>query len=244
MHLPWKESHKIRTYEVDFKNLVKLSSIFNYMQEAASNNANQLKFGYNDLMKEGLFWVLSRSKIQVIEYLKVGDDLIIETWPKGTDKLFALRDFKIYNSNKDIIGNATTAWLLIDSKTIRPVKPDFMLEKIPHHNIESAILETPGKIAESEMTTFIAEKNIGYMDLDINQHVNNVKYVEYMLDSFPMDHFAEKSISSMQINFLCESKYGDTIQIFKGALKKSNYYVEGINQDGSKIFQAHVEWTE
>lgn len=242
--LPWKEAHKIRTYEVDFNNVVKLSSVFNYMQEAASNNANQLKFGYDDLIKEGLFWVLSRAKIEISNYLKVGDDIIIETWPKRTDKLFALRDFKMYNSDNEIVGKATTAWLLLDSKTMRPVKPDLLLDKVPQYKIERAIEEVPGKIAEPETREFITEKNIGYTDIDVNQHVNNVKYIEFVLDSFTQDQYMGKKISAMQINFLSESKYGDRIQIFKGSLRQSAYYIEGINQNNTKVFQAHVEWTE
>jgi len=244
MNLPWREDFKIRTFDVDFNNTVKLSSIFNFMQESASNNAEQLKFGYDDLIKNGLFWVLSRAKIQILKYLTLGDEIIIETWPKGTDKLFALRDFRIYNSGNEIIGEATTAWLLVDNKTMRPVKPDYLVGNIPQHNIEPAIIETPGKIAETETKAEVAEKNIGYTDIDINQHVNNVRYVDFVLDSFRMDQFKEKQISTMQINFLSESKYEDKVKIFKGAIGNTanDYYVEGVNQNSAKVFQAHVEW--
>ncbi len=242
--LPWQESNKIHTYEVDFNNLVKLSSVFNYMQEAASNNANQLKFGYDDLIKEELFWVLSRAKIEIFNYLNVGNEIIIETWPKGIDKLFALRDFKILNSNDKIVGKATTAWLLLDSKTMRPVKPDLLLNKVPQHKIEPAIEEVPGKIAEPETKELITQKTISYTDIDVNQHVNNVKYVEFVLDSFTHYQYKEMKISAMQINFLSESKYGDRIRIYKGSFRKSEYYVEGINESNTKIFQAFVVWKE
>jgi medium-chain acyl-[acyl-carrier-protein] hydrolase len=244
INLPWREVFKIRTFDVDFKNSIKLSSIFNFLQEAASNNAEQLKFGYDDLIKDGLFWVLSRAKIHILKYLTLGDEIIIETWPKGTDKLFALRDFRIYNSGNEIVGKATTAWLLVDSKTMRPVRPDFLVENIPHHNIEPAIIETPGRIVETETKAEVAEKIIAYTDIDINQHVNNVRYVDFVLDSFRMDHFKEKKISTMQINFLNESKFEDKIKIFKGAIGSAGnvYYIEGVNQNSVKVFQAHVEW--
>jgi medium-chain acyl-[acyl-carrier-protein] hydrolase len=244
MNLPWKDAFKIRTFDVDFKNSVKLSSVFNFMQESASNNAEQLKFGYDDLIKKGLFWVLSRAKIHKLKYPTLGDDIIIETWPKGTDKLFALRDFRIYDSGNEIIGRATTAWLLVDSKTVRPIKPDILIGNIPQHNIEPAIIETPGKITEIDTKAEVAEEKIGYTDIDINQHVNNVRYIDFVLDSFRMDQFKEKQISTMQINFLSESKYEDKIKIFKGTTGSTEnaFYVEGVNQNSAKVFQAYVEW--
>lgn len=59
-----------------------------------------------------------------------------------------------------------------------------------------------------------------------------------------MDHFKEKQISTMQINFLSESKYADKIKIFEGAMgnTSNDYYVEGVNQNNAKVFQAHLEW--
>jgi medium-chain acyl-[acyl-carrier-protein] hydrolase len=244
MPVPWKESFRVRTYEVDFRNKIKLNSIFNFLQETASNNAEQLGFGYNDLIKDGLFWVLSRARINISKYLSLGEEVIIETWPKGIDKLFALRDFKIYNSTGDVVGTATTCWLMVDSKTMRPTRPDSLSTKVPPHSIEPAISETPGKIIEPEAKIAVAEKVIGYSDIDINQHVNNVRYVEYVLDSFTQNEFTKKMISTMQINFLSQSTYADRIKISKGLLNNdtNEYYVEGINQNKIKIFQAYTKW--
>jgi medium-chain acyl-[acyl-carrier-protein] hydrolase len=244
MQLPWKETFKIRTYEVDFRNRIKLSAIFNYLQETASNNAEQLGFGYDDLIKDGLFWVLSRAKLNISKYLSVGEDIVIETWPKGIDKLFALRDFRIYDSTGNVIGTATTCWLMVDIKTMRPTRPDILLTKVPAHNIEPAITETPGKIFEPETRNDFMEKIIGYSDIDINQHVNNVKYIEYALDCFTQNEFTSKMISTLQINFLSQSTYADRIKLVKGPLNNNanEYYVEGINQNNVKVFQVYTKW--
>lgn len=83
-----EENFKIRTYDVDYKNDIKISSLLNYMQECASNHANELTFGYEYLNNKGLFWVLSRLKLNIYRYPEVNEELKITTWPKGTDKLF------------------------------------------------------------------------------------------------------------------------------------------------------------
>lgn len=247
MNLSWIENFKIRTYDSDFNNNVKLSSIFNFMQEVATNHADSLKIGLDELSQEGLFWVLSRVKIEMIDFPKLGDVIKVETWPKGIDKLFALRDFKIYNSENKVIGKATTAWLIIDSKKMRPKRPKIFLERVRNFKDEHALLETPGKILESDNKDIVLEKRAGYIDIDTNKHMNNVKYVELVLDSFSKDTFDKKQIKKMQINFLSEVKFGDEIEIFKGPFEgiSDSFYIEGINKHtNNKVFKSSTKWCD
>lgn len=244
MDLPYREIYRIRTYEADIYNRVKISSVFNYMQEAASNHANGLGFGFDDMARENLFWVLSRARIVMSHYPVTGEELVVETWPKGTDKVFALRDFRFYNGAMNLVGYATTAWLMVSKDSVRPVRPDPLLHKIPPHNIEPAIAELPGKIMEPGELELRGTVPVTYSDIDVNRHVNNVKYVEFAVDCFSERLFQHEAISSFQINFLKESKYGDHITLFTatGDENGNRSYIEGrVNQD-IKIFQASVFW--
>lgn len=247
MNLKWIESFKIRIYDVDFNNKVKLSSIFNFMQEVATNHAAHLNVGLDDLLENGLFWVLSRVKLEILQYPTLGEEIKVETWPKGVDKLFALRDFYIYNGDNKVIAKATTAWLIIDSKKLRPKRPKIFLERIPSFPDEHAIIEVPGKIIESAEKDIVFQKRVRYTDIDINHHMNNVKYVEMALNSFSEDIFKEKHLKSMQVNFLSECKFGDEIKIKKGIPydTKNYFYLEGINKHTSKkVFEACIEWLD
>jgi len=114
----------VRTCEVDFHNRLKASALFDLMQEAASNNAVQLGFGYDDMRERNQFWVLSRAMLRVHSAPGFGEEIIVETWPKGVEKLFALRDFIFYDSAMARIGEATTAWLIVNAGTLRPTSPE------------------------------------------------------------------------------------------------------------------------
>lgn len=248
MNLIWEESFKIHTYDADFNNKVKISSIFNYMQESATNHADHLRVGHKDLLEKDLFWVLSRVKIEISNFPNQGEEIRLETWPKGIDKLFALRDFYIYNSENKVIGRATTAWLMVDTKRMRPQRPKFFVERIPSFKNEHALLEVPGKILEAEEKIFISDKKVKYTDIDINRHMNNVKYIELIIDSFPQDIFKKSRIESMQVNFLSEAKFGDKIKVFNGNRgyknSKDSFYLEGINaRTSNRVFKSSVEWT-
>ena len=244
MNATWKECYKLRTFDVDLTNHVKISSIFNFMQESAANSADSLGFGYDQLIDEQLFWVLSRAKIEFNTLPSLGDEIRIETWPRGLDKIFALRDFLIYDGNNALIGKATTSWLMIDGKTKRPVRSDTLAHRLPLTETTNAIDEVCGKIETATETLLIHEVKVGYTDIDINQHLNNVRYVEYILNCFPADVYRDNHINRLQINFLSESRYDDQIRLYKAKTgeEDSVYYIEGLNQNDQKVFQSSIEW--
>jgi acyl-ACP thioesterase len=246
MNATWKECYKLRTFDVDLTNHVKISSIFNFMQESAANSAASLGFGYDQLIDDQLFWVLSRAKIEIISLPSLGDEIRIETWPRGLDKIFALRDFLIYDSNNNLVAMATTSWLMIDGKTKRPLRTDIMSNRLPQIEATNAIAEACGKIETQPNPEFISEVKVGYTDIDINQHLNNVRYIEYILNCFPTDTYRNNSINRLQVNFLSESRYNDQIRLYKAKTgeEASLFYIEGTNQNNQKVFQASINWNE
>jgi len=244
MNATWKECYKLRTFDVDLTNHVKISSIFNFMQESAANSANSLGFGYDQLIDEQLFWVLARAKIECNSLPSLGDEIRIETCPRGLDRIFALRDFLIFDGNNRLIAKATTSWMMVDGKTKKLVRNDILAQHLPFIEATNAIDEPCGKIDAVSDPEFIHEVKVNYTDIDINQHLNNVRYIEYILNCFPTDLYKNKSIKGLQVNFLSESKYNDQIRIYKANAGEGNsgYYIEGINQNEQKVFQATIEW--
>ena len=143
-----------------------------------------------------------------------------------------------------MIGKATTSWLMIDGKTKRPIRTDILAQRLPHIEATYAIDEPCGKIENISNPEFINEVKVGYTDIDINQHLNNVRYIEYILNCFPTELYRTNRINRLQVNFLSESRYNDQIRLYKANAGEVNskYYIEGINQNEQKVFQASIEW--
>ena len=241
---PYRETYKVRNYEADFNNQVKISSLFNYMQEIASNHADSLGWGFEHLEKEDLFWVLSRAKIIMNEYPPAGSNIIVETWPKNINKLFANRDFRFYDINNNIIGSATTAWLMVKRTSLRPVRPEILLTYLPVFDAIPGIDEILEKLPEAEEKIFLHQIETGYNDIDINRHTNNARYVEYILDCFSDNFFIENKIKAVQVNFLNQTKAGDKLSLYEGynPAKKDERYIEAINHLNQPVFQSAVEF--
>ena len=91
----FEKEYRIHVYETGPDSKLTLSAMFNYMQDIASDHAVKLGFGRDDLLKEKRFWVLSRIYAEFHLWPVWGDKILITTWPNGTDKFFALRNYEV-----------------------------------------------------------------------------------------------------------------------------------------------------
>jgi acyl-ACP thioesterase len=241
----WETSFNIRAFDVDVNNRLKVSAIFDYFQDAASLHADNLKVGYDDLIPKGYFWVLSWAKIEFSNYPKFKDEVKIQTWGKKQFKLYSLRDFILYSSDENIMCKGTTAWLLLDAKTLRPkvltqLFPDVLM--LPD---KSALEDLPEKFPILPQTEIIFSKEIKYSDIDLNKHANNAKYVELIQDCYNQEFHNSNQLKSLTISFLSEAKYGQNLEILKSidTLENEYDYIETKNIDTNKdVFKAILDW--
>lgn len=235
------EHFSTRTYETDFNNRLRISSVLNYMQEVAANNAEELGFGFNRFTELGLFWVLSRVQIDMTAYPVIGEPFIVETWPKSLHSPFALRDFLFYNEAGSEIGRATTAWLIVNRESLKPVRPEPVMEGIPRNETRHALAVFPDKLLIPDGLTPVGTVFPAYSDIDVNQHVNNVKYMEYVLNTYPESALRNRMITRLRINFLQECRFGEVLDLYKSSdTTPGTEYFEGRKSTGNRVFQAEL----
>lgn len=246
MKTVWQEEFQIKSYEVDYKNRLKMTQLFMFMQETAGVHAHHLGWGYNDLIKDNLIWVLSKVKVEMNEYPGWGSSIKIETWPKGVYRLYATRDFIFRNGMNEKIGAATTVWLLLDSNTLRPQKVQSLQTLFPENVKKHGLNETLEKIGFTGEYKSSFDRVVTYNDIDINNHVNNARYVDWILDCFTVGTLSRRQVKTLQINYLSEGK-PDTQVCVKMAEDEKNmdcFYFDGINKTtGSSIFQSRIDFT-
>jgi medium-chain acyl-[acyl-carrier-protein] hydrolase len=241
----WETTTKIRAFDVDSNGRLKVNTILDYFQDAASNDAERLHFGYTDFVPVGLIWVLSWAKFEFLNFPKFADKVKIQSWGKNQHKLYSIRDYLLLNSKDEIICKGTSAWLLLDLKTFRPKILPQLFPEIKMYDSLNALTDFPQKIIPSKQTEPVFTTRIKYSDIDLNQHTNNAKYIELMLNCFDTEFHTWHTVKTLTVSFNAESKFGDQIQLNKGNLDESqlSHYVEGKNLTSNKIvFQAKVEW--
>jgi acyl-ACP thioesterase len=208
-----QEKFTVRSYEMDIQGVASVPAIYNYLQEVAGNHATELGVAVDHLFRKNMTWELARLHLQVFRFPFWREEIKIETWPSGRQSKFATRDFLISDQKHNVLVKATSSWMIIDLKTQKPiVMPEFMDEiRLPDR--KRAIDDSFPKMLIPKNPNLERKFDVRLSDLDINQHVNNVKYIEWALESVPLDVWKEKILSELEISFRDETKYGEKIII-------------------------------
>ena len=215
-----EQLYTVSSFQVGPNGKARLTALANFLQETAYKHADSLQLGYRQLAGNNSAWILSRLQIRVLEYPDWDEELIVETWPRGIEKLFALRDFRIRNSDGKVVTEASTSWLMVDAKTHRPLRipTDFIQIEI---RSDSVFGQSPGKMKMPPEMTVCDTRTVKYADLDIVGHVNNVKYIEWCIDAVDSALVMQHGISDFSINFISEARLGERVEIRCSLLNNS-----------------------
>jgi acyl-ACP thioesterase len=171
----------------------------------------------------------------------------VNTWPSGVRQLFALRDFELTDKDSRPLASAISAWLVIDLQKRRPIRIGPFVERLKpidgRHVMNDRLDKLPALKNRTDESQFV----VRYADLDINQHVNNVKFVEWVIESLPAAVFSTRVLSSLEINFLAEAFHED--QILAACTPRNADNTEFLHcltrrQDGRELLRAVTEWRD
>jgi medium-chain acyl-[acyl-carrier-protein] hydrolase len=244
----WTDDYLVSSYEVDARGRASLTTLCKFMQETAYNHAHHLGFGYVHLKDSGLFWVLSRMLIRIDRYPCWDERIQVQTWPSGTDRLFAYRDFQLLDESGSSIGAAGSGWLMLDMENRRPQRPaEFQRLSEQGHLFpeERSLDRQPERVpplTDREEGAFFP---VRYSDLDLYDHVNNAKYVQWLLDGYPEEMLRGNEPEVFEINYVSESKMGDEAAIYTQKLDVGeNHFRHCIKRksDNKDICLAEIKW--
>ena len=174
----------VRSYEAGIDNHVTLPTLCNYMQEAAGISAANLGWGIRALQDEGLTWMLSRLRVSVARYVPWGETVTVRTWPSGMKgRLIAKRCFLGLDKTGAELFRASSEWLYVDMAAQKIAKlPETFAEIVPPGTPDVELPDIGGKFAHLPSVEGGVDILTRHSDLDFNDHVNNVHYVEWMLE--------------------------------------------------------------
>jgi medium-chain acyl-[acyl-carrier-protein] hydrolase len=242
----FEKEYRIPVYDIGPDGKLSLSSIFNYMQDVASEHAIRLNFGRDDLLKQNHFWVLSRILADFKCWPVWEDNIIVRTWPRGTEKLFAIRDYEIFYKDGRQIATGTSSWLIVDITTKRIQRPDAILTRFNSVNaIRSSMVRNAGKVELPDVNANSGESfKIRISDLDINLHTNNVRYIKWVADTYDLDYVLHHEPVSVEVNYLSESVLGEDVFIRSYEKVTGSSFVHSIIRpaDNKEISRMTIDW--
>lgn len=207
-------------FHCDFTKNLFMGHLGNHLLNAADFHANHRGFGMTALNPIHKTWVLSRLAIEMYEMPKEYSTFNVETWIEGVMKYFTHRNFRICatGDNNHIYGYARSIWALIDTDTRQPQN---ITEVKDREIVKYVDPETKCPIADlsrvkiSNNACLIASTDTHYSDVDVNGHINSIKYIEHVLDIFTLNWHTEHQIRRLDIAYVAESYYGDRLNFYR-----------------------------
>jgi len=190
---------------------LKYTDLCNMLQLTAASHAELGGISFSDMQVHHQAWVLSRMRVEISRLPRWKDTVTVKTWINSLENSRSIRCLEMYVGEEKIIG-CETFWAVFNTKTRRPENlalPHEHFEKYPDRATE----QTFGKIDfQHEMQT-IGAHTVKLSDLDIVNHANSVKYLEWCLDTVDAALIQNQKIVSIEMNYLKEVSLNDTVTI-------------------------------
>ena len=237
----YKKEYVVKSYEADCHGFLRLLTLMNLLQDAATESANILGFGFEKCAELCLTWFGSVYFIQIDRLPKMGESFVIETWPAETKLWGAIRDFLIYDDNGKVIIKVSSQWVLIDIARKRPV----MLSKyFPDYTPlnERALPIDFMKIKEPDNFEREDEFNARFDDIDINNHVNNAIYPLWASECAETDFRLTHIPAEIEINFKKSAVYGDKIAVLTAKDGEDTFHSIRESDKTTELSRCRIKW--
>ena len=262
MSKTWSETYSVHTYELDRQQRASVHAICSYLIETAGHHTHEIGWSIPQLMERDRSWFFSRFLLRMETYPGWRDKITVDTWPPGSQKLLALRDWRI-SCGQQLIGLATSGWLMIDIRNRRPLRPESYPEWKQFLNPERTISHTFGKLPSLGDAGEAAEAQrfrVRYSDVDINGHANYLSYIGWILEAVPPEIRDRHQIAEMEVHFLREVNFAEQLESRARRIEEQMIYpigrepseaISGIQflhtlvhkKDQTELVRARTVWT-
>ena len=237
-------------FHVDFTGKLFMGVLGNHLLNCAGFHATERGFGMAELNESNYTWVLSRLAIELEEMPAQYEEFSVDTWVENVYRLFTDRNFAIYGKDGKVYGYARSVWAMINMDTRKPAD----LLSLHGGRIVDYIdsdkpcpIEKPGRIKVGNGMP-VRSIDIYYNDIDINGHVNSIRYMEHVLDLFPKDWYENHVIRRFEMAYVAESYFGDALSLFREDNGDGTFDIEvrknvgGDNPEGEVVCRSKIKF--
>jgi len=230
-------------FELTFLNcypngLLKYTDLCNFIQITAGNHADLGGISYSDLQRHDQAWVLSRMRVEIAKLPKWRDKIVMKTWIKSLENSRSIRCLEMYLNGEKIAG-CETFWVVINTQTRRP---DILV--LNHDHFErfntDATLKPTEKINTNDVFEKIGNKKVVFSDLDIVNHANNVKYLEWCFDYENPNKLLMSEVKALDMNFMRELNLYDEAEIMTNSVENESIFT--LSKEGKVAYALKIEW--
>ena len=234
-------------FHCDFSGHLFMGHLGNHMLNAADFHSTDRGFGMKYLMTIHRSWVLSRLAIEMEEMPMQYTKFNVETWVEGAMRFFTNRNFRVVGQTaqgeEKVYGYGRSVWAMIDTESRQPTDILAINDGALTQWIEKekpCPIEKGGRVKMSDNAQLIGTVDTHYNDVDINGHINSVKYIEHVLDLWPLNWYKEHQLRRFEIAYVAEAHEGDQLSFYQEQTGEQEYCVRIVRTDGTETCRSKL----
>ena len=245
-----KYAFVVEPFHCDFSNHLFMSSLCNDLLNVSDFHSEERGYGMSYLNKHSRTWVLSRLAVEMLSMPVAYDKIRIATWVESAFRYFTARNYAITcEDGNRVFGYARSIWAMIDTGSRQPV--DILqinngLIKEYVTTEEPCPIARPDRVAVGEKSELADKVSMRYHDIDVNGHVNSIKYIEHVLNAFPIEWYKKHPVKRLDIAYVAESHEGDELGLYMEQTGNAEFVVRMANteQPNTDIVRCRVNFAK
>lgn len=206
-------------FHCDFSDALFMGHLGNAMLNAADFHSNERGYGMHYLNTIHKTWVLSRLAVEMTDMPRGYDHFTVQTWVDSVLRFFTSRNFKVSSADgQHVYGYGRSIWAMIDTDSRQPVDILDVKDGLIQSYIDTTLdcpIEKSGRVKVGKEAPLVRIVRAQYSDIDLNGHVNSVKYIEHVLDLFDLEWYRSHRLQRFEIAYVAESYEGDELCLYK-----------------------------
>jgi acyl-ACP thioesterase len=216
---------------------LKHTELCNLLQLTAALHAEQGGISFTDMQVHHQAWVLSRMRVEIAELPKWRDVVTIKTWINSLENSRSTRCLEVYLGDRKIVG-CETFWAVFNTNSRRPEPLQLPFDHFVIYPDPATVVPV-GKIELQPEMNEVGQHTVVLSDLDIVNHANSVKYLEWCLDTISLETLAQKRICSLDMNYMKEVSFQDPVSIHRCGTAASLTFA--LKREDKSCFALHVQ---
>lgn len=231
MELVYRQQYTLTDNLVDPFGQAKPSALFSFVQDAAGQHCLSLDADWETLQKKNLFWAVTRHRMEITRLPRLGETILLETWPMPTSRVAYPRAVAAYDAEGNLLFKVISLWVLMDTVSramVLPGKSGVPVEGI----LRGGELDVPRGLP-MEVGKNLSCRVVQYSELDRNCHMNNTRYLDWALDLLPGSFHEDHTAREITVCYLSEATEGQALTLDWTLSEDGILTVNGLREETS-----------
>lgn len=236
----FRKTYTVTDNATDRYDRLRPSMLLFFAQDAATSHCAEIGMDWNSMASRGMFWAVTRTKVEILRLPRHGETITVETWPMSNTRVAYPRATQMYDEQGELLVRMVSIWVLMDLEKRSMILPgksglDFCGAD------RGGELKPPAGLPVFQAPES-ADRTVRYSDLDINGHLNNARYLDWVSDLTDSEFHRTHSLREMVICYISEAREGQNITQEWAWNAAENTLLVQLRRDQDRVFSAKLTY--